>query len=159
MEKKKKVQIFPLHDACEIGDTDKIKSLLKKRHDINGYDGRHWTPLHCAANSRNLSLCKFLLQKGANPTLVTTNNATPLHYLARMNETSTEFINLLKLFIDKGSDVNHLNYQRNSPLNEACTRGALTSASFLIENGAKIDEINQFVFFYFLLFFLLTSFF
>ena len=103
-KKEKKKVSFPLHDASEAGDLDKVKSLIKRRHDINSYDQKHWTPLHCAANNRQLHVCKYLLKNGANPTLVTANNATPLHYLARINDITVEFTALLKLIMDKGCD-------------------------------------------------------
>ena len=137
---------FPLHSACEEGDFEKVKELIKKKCDINEYDQKHWAPLHCAASNRNILIFKYLLKLGANPSAVTSNNATALHYIARMKE-HAELLNCLRLLIEKGADVNHLTWQRISPLHEACSRASLMCASFLIDCGARIDEINSFFIF------------
>ena len=134
---------YPLHLACEEGDIEKVKALLKKKYEISGYDDRHWTPLHCAANNRQLLICKHLLKLGASATAVTSNNATPLHYLARLID-HAELLTCLKLLIEKGADVNHLTYQQISPLHEASSRGSVVAASFLLDNGARIDQVNSF---------------
>lgn len=135
---------FLLHEACQNGQKDKVKSLIRKKWDVNDFDDKHWTPLHCAANARQLEICKYLLSKSANPSLTTSNNATALHYLARMRDHSL-LLPVLKAITDKGADVNHPNTHANTPLHEASLRGSLTCMQFLVNNGAKIDVQNRFV--------------
>ena len=49
-----------------------------------------WTPLHCAAYSGNLKNCKLLLECfECDPTIVTNNNSTPLHYIGNYEQKSS----------------------------------------------------------------------
>ena len=135
---------YPLHKACQDGDLSRVKSLLKRRQqDINEFDSKHWTPLHCAASARQLDICKYLLSRGANPSLTTSNNATALHYIARMKEHAL-LPTILKALVDKGADVNHPNTYTTTPLHEAALRGSVTCMQFLLTNNAKIDAQNKF---------------
>ena len=133
---------YHLHEACQNGERDRVKQLVRKKWDVNGFDDKHWTPLHCAANSRQLEICKYLLSKGANPGLTTSNNATALHYISRIKDHSL-LASLLKTLVDKGADVNHPNTHGNTPLHEACVRGSATCTQFLLNCSAKIDIQNR----------------
>lgn len=134
---------YALHQACEEGDMGKVRALIKKRYDVNEFDGKHWTPLHCAASGRHLDVCKYLLKSGASPKHSTSNNATALHYIARMREHAL-LPTVLKALVDKGADVNQPNYSGTTPLMEACLRGSFVCAQFMIDNGAQIQCSNNF---------------
>lgn len=72
-----KTRKFRLHLACEDGNLEKVKKIAgKDKRTINVFDEKHWTPLHCAANSRHLEICAFLLKNGADPNAATSNNTT-----------------------------------------------------------------------------------
>jgi euchromatic histone-lysine N-methyltransferase len=133
---------YTLHKAVENGSLEAVKACLKsKKCDINELDQNHWTALHCAANARQLQICKLLLSKGADPSITTSNNATALHFVSRMKDHAL-LLQVLKALVDKGADVNHPNVHAETPLHEAALRGSLVCTQFLLDAGAKIDVQN-----------------
>lgn len=133
---------YLLHEACQNGERDKVKALIKKKWEVNSFDDKHWTPLHCAANARQLEICKYLLTKSANPSLATSNNATALHYLSRMRDHGM-LLPILKMMVEKGADVNHPNTYGNTPLHEASLRGSIKCMEFLLSQKARLDVQNR----------------
>jgi uncharacterized protein len=57
-------------------------------------------PLHSAAASRQLEICRLLLDKGANINAVQADEFTPLHGAAQNGD-----VELVKLLLDRGADV------------------------------------------------------
>jgi len=53
-----------LHRACEAGDVEKVKQLLKKKASVNLKDKNNWTPLHCAASAKSLEIVRLLIKAG-----------------------------------------------------------------------------------------------
>eukprot|EP01103_Thecamoeba_quadrilineata_P009007 TRINITY_DN18717_c0_g1_i1.p1 TRINITY_DN18717_c0_g1~~TRINITY_DN18717_c0_g1_i1.p1 ORF type:complete len:171 (+),score=16.89 TRINITY_DN18717_c0_g1_i1:2-514(+) len=53
-----------LHIACELGNIQITKHVLRKRwyNNINLKDSRGMTPLHCASSQGHLEICLLLLQ-------------------------------------------------------------------------------------------------
>ena len=143
---------FPLHEACNKGDLEKVKNLVKKKWDVNGLDERNWTPLHWAANERYLEICKYLLSKGANPSLATNNKATSIHYIARIRDDPL-LVSMLKIFVEKGADINCRNTFEDTPLHEAALRGSTVCINFFLDKGADINCQNTYVTFFFFFFF------
>lgn len=53
-------------------------------------------------------------------------------------------IEIAKLLIDKGADVNFLSYPyKSSPLHDACKNSHTELVNFLLENGANIDSYDD----------------
>ena len=76
----------PGHDLFEyaqVGNTDGIRNLFAQRL-VSPMDqtGSGATALHLAFASRQITVCKFLLDAGANPLLEDDFNRTPLEYAA-----------------------------------------------------------------------------
>jgi ankyrin repeat protein len=57
---------YPLHNACEIKDFEKVKALIYNGMDVNGSDEDGSTPLHEAAYSASEEIVTFLLAQKAN---------------------------------------------------------------------------------------------
>jgi ankyrin repeat protein len=73
------------------------------------------------------------------------NNATALHFIARIRDGEEGLLAVLKLLVEKGADVNALNHHGNAPLHEASVRDAVQCATFLLANQARVDNINSYV--------------
>jgi len=57
---------------------------------LDARDHIHWTPLHCACATGQLSTCAYLLACGASAQALTRDQSTPLHYLVRCHESNGE---------------------------------------------------------------------
>ena len=104
--------------------------------EISDSDG--WTCLHHAAQNRNLELCSILL--GCTTVDINAKDKdgeTPLHWMFKFPNASYE---LVKLFLDHGSNVNEQNKESQGPLYAACLVGNVAGAQLLLEYEADIDD-------------------
>eukprot|EP00403_Amphidinium_massartii_P031140 CAMPEP_0178407740 /NCGR_PEP_ID=MMETSP0689_2-20121128/19583_1 /TAXON_ID=160604 /ORGANISM="Amphidinium massartii, Strain CS-259" /LENGTH=375 /DNA_ID=CAMNT_0020028821 /DNA_START=53 /DNA_END=1181 /DNA_ORIENTATION=+ len=56
-----------LHEAAECGDEEAVRCLLSSGCSVNDADAFGWTPLLYAVSFNRASLCKLLLENGADP--------------------------------------------------------------------------------------------
>jgi len=152
-----------LHIACEQGDAEAVRSLIKKGANLNARDYRHCTPLFLAiratlANPECYVICKLLLKNGALPTKLTKKNKNSvLHYLARgtlpslfeipkkssmkikkdKKAVEAPLFELISECISKGADVNKKNKHGATPLHLAALNGSHKTILFLIKKGAS----------------------
>ena len=65
------------------------------------------------------------------------NERTPLHEACE-----NPFIEVVKLLVDKGSNVNADDVDGLTPMHEACANGHLDIIQFLLENGAEANALS-----------------
>merc|ERR1719275_560642 len=88
---------FDFRDACEAGDLDKAKGLIKSV-DINETDEYGFTALHMASENGHLKIVEELLAAGAKlDPLVFDSYLLPLHMAINKGHTA-----IAKLLIEKG---------------------------------------------------------
>jgi ankyrin repeat protein len=120
--------------------------------DINVLAGA--TPLYRAARSIDLAAVQLLADHGANPALALKDGSTPLMAAAglgapRTSEEVTEAgdrndpIDVMKILISKGGDVNAVNDLGMTPLHYAAQRGSDRIVEFLAGQGARFDVKNK----------------
>ena len=81
-----------------------------------------------------METAKLLLQRGANPALISTNGSTALHFAARRgNEEVAELL----VHHDR-VDVNSKDSAHMTALHLACVSGNVTISKMLLEQGADI---------------------
>jgi len=139
-----------LHLLISAQHLDIIKWLLTSKYlqnvDVNSKDKNGWTPLHAAIMERNLDICEVLLQNEKTDVHAKSNDGNiPLHYLSRQQlEESTipRLQQIINLMINKGVDIDDKNNMGETPLFNACFKGAKSTITFLIQKGAKINESN-----------------
>ena len=87
-----------LHYASYIGCGEIFTIVARKikvKKMFNEQDIHHCTPLHLAALRGHILLCKKLIQRYAvDPSVLSQGNMSPLHYLARLDPTDSEFYTL-----------------------------------------------------------------
>ena len=131
---------YPLHDAAERGDLEKISDLLNAGASINQTDGPHgFTPLHKAALEGRVSAAELLIDRGAEVDVRRSLGATPLHDAAFRGEAS-----VVKLLIEKGADVNARDVQGSTPLHWATYTGDVSCGELLIGRGADVNAKNRY---------------
>ncbi len=107
-----------------------------------------------AAKDADLELMELLLAAGADPTIPTFDETTPLMVAAglytyrgsykrfRERGKAGDILEAVKMCLDLGNDVNALNDVRDTALHGAAYRGAPEVARFLIDHGAKLDAAD-----------------
>lgn len=72
-----------------------LESLISHGANINSKDDNETTPLHSAVKTHNIELVKFLLEKGADPTLKNSNNETPIELAKSIKSPVFDLLNNL----------------------------------------------------------------
>ncbi|MFA5292087.1 MAG: ankyrin repeat domain-containing protein [Phycisphaerae bacterium] len=66
LEKALEVDKFPLCNAANRGNIEKVKELIAKGYNVNERDDANWTPLHRAIQSGNKEIAAILIANGAD---------------------------------------------------------------------------------------------
>lgn len=134
----------PLEWASSSGNLDKVKVLLENGAKINpevckktGCVDNGSSPLHSSA-WRNPEIFKYLLEKGADVNVKTSEGETVLHYAAQGGCDECA-----KAAIEKGVDVNAIDDRGNTALHLAVMRGNEEISKTLLNNKAKTDILNK----------------
>lgn len=128
----------PLLLAVEMEDIDVIKELLKNNADINLQNDEEVSPLtYSIYFQKDISIVKELLENGAKVEY-TTQKYTPL-----MIASNLENIEVMKLLLEYGANVNTKTTDGQSALELAAIKGSKKSIDFLLENGADVNSQNN----------------
>ena len=108
------------------------------------------TPFLAAAKLGDTEYMRLLIAGGADPSLNTWEETTPMMAAAgvgiwRVGEsagTNDDALAAVKLCFELGNDVNAVNANGDSALHGAAYRGSNDIAKFLVEKGAKLDVRN-----------------
>lgn len=95
--------ITPLHSASRNGSLRAVQVLLDARADINALDGYGETALVLASRGRNTSICKTLIEAGADIKVKTQKGQSVLHFLAGYDHELTAL--LLERHVDFEADA------------------------------------------------------
>ena len=123
-------------ESAATGRIDRVRNMFKKDPGlIHAWSADGWTALHL--NFNNLEMARLLIDAGADLNLSSRNklNATPLQGAA-----ANDWINLARLYLARGANVNCRSEEGISPLSEAAANGFLDFAQLLIEKGADINQ-------------------
>jgi ankyrin repeat protein len=113
------------------------------------------TALYRAVRAIDLASVKLLVDAGANPSLALTDGSTPLMAAAGLgaprggDEEVTEAgdrndpVDVMKVLVDKGADVNAVNDAGMTPMHYAVQRGVDRIIEYLASKGARFDVKNK----------------
>jgi uncharacterized protein len=111
------------------------------------------TPLFLAASRGNVQTVRALLAGGADPLMTTEKGTAPLHvatwggspYAGDWTEDEKKnLLDVTKLLVEKGADVNSVGEHRWTPLHGAAYKGVDAVVQFLVEHGARIDVFDEY---------------
>lgn len=136
-----------LFDAAQVGDSKKVKELIKKKADVNytetipttdegNVDG--WTPLMSAAATGNISIVRQLLSAGAWVNYMNSRAFNAL-WLAATNG----HLDIVKLLVAKGAYINNQSSDEVTPLMNAATYGHYEVVKFLLAHKAKLNLVHK----------------
>jgi ankyrin repeat protein len=143
-----------------------IKSLLAHGADVNGrntdmeprWSGARYrrrlvgaTAFLFAAKAADVEVMRLLLKHGADPTIKTGVNITPLMAAAGIawasNQdpaTEAELLEAVKLLVEElGADVNAVNDVGETAMHAAAYRGANSVVQYLHDKSAKLDVVAK----------------
>jgi ankyrin repeat protein len=124
-----------IFEAAATGQLERVRELLKKNPElIHAYSPDGWTPLHL--NFGNVEIAKLLIDSGADINSIAHNKlvATPLQG-AVVNKS----IEVGRLLLARGANVNPRNDDGGNPLHEAAGDGQIEFAKLLLDHGANIN--------------------
>ena len=119
----------PLHYAAQTGKMEVVQMLVEAGADVNAMGNNDWPPLCIAAENNHIAIAEYLIAHGANvnaPEGRTTLQEAPY----------SSSIEMVKLLIDKGADVNAGPW---TALHGAVDEGRSDIAELLIQNGADVN--------------------
>jgi len=133
---------FDFRDACEAGDLDKVKGLIKSVN-IDETDECGYTGLHLAAEYGHEKVVDELMGAGAKlDCLVFDSYLLPLHMAINKNHTS-----IAKKLINAGAKINELSYAGAccAPIHYAILKDNMEILKLLLSKGCDVnlaDELN-----------------
>ncbi|KAF4974947.1 hypothetical protein FZEAL_8210 [Fusarium zealandicum] len=118
------------------GDVQQMSGFLTQGGNINGRNGEGNTPLSCAILANKQDAVRFLI--GAGSDVNSTDLKLPPLFLAA----SVGSLDVAKLLINHGANVNQKGWSGQSYFVEVCSSGNLEGIRLLLENGAKASTTN-----------------
>ena len=125
----------PLIIAVGNSYLETAKILIENGADVNSVDFEGWSALSYAVNNGDIEIAKLLL----------TNKAKIKDelLLAIKSPIVESRIDMMKLLIDNGANINYTDENEFTPLNIAIETGDMELTKFLITNGANVNSLMQ----------------
>ena len=120
-----------LHCAVSGGDPDIIELLLSNGPDIDSRTGEGSTPLIIASFTGNVDAAKYLLEKGADPSLQDNYGWNSLHFASQFDDRG-----MILQILTQVTDIESRNADGLTPLMIAVLHGTLQGVKCLLERGA-----------------------
>ncbi|KAL7296328.1 hypothetical protein TKK_0010342 [Trichogramma kaykai] len=143
------------HAACMTGNVAAIDRFLSQGVDVN-LSTYTCSPLHIAVQYKQTDAVKILLEKGADPNGLESNNqSTPLHALARPRclcecphycrscDYKKPADELVALLIVRGTDIEVRDSHGDTPLQVAVSCFDLELTRALLKLGASLSSLNE----------------
>lgn len=135
----------PLHETL----SPEIAELLLKENGVNINDQTQFggeTGLNIAIRERNIDMVKFFLHNGANTEIRTVYGKRPLdtaiEYSSHGKFVDFNYLNVIKLLVDKGSDIFDKDKGGSNILFSISDDSSIDIVKFLVEKGVSINDVN-----------------
>lgn len=132
------------------GDIEQVQLLIAAgAHPDKPADSEGGTPLMLALGMGRYDIARFLLDRGANPRLVTDGGTSSLHELATSaalssnRQASRVRQALVRKVVSKGASVNAVTLAGSTPLMQAAASGDAELVELLLKLGADANIKNR----------------
>ncbi|XP_045461458.1 putative ankyrin repeat protein RF_0381 isoform X2 [Harmonia axyridis] len=120
-----------------------LKMILNKMLNVNAKNKDGLTPLLVLCKSGDLSLIHYclLLRAGADIMATDSSGCTPLHFVVREKDKTERKLEVMKLLLANGAQVNVRNYAGSTPFLELCRskESNLELFTCLLAHGADVN--------------------
>ncbi|KAF1841209.1 uncharacterized protein K460DRAFT_421020 [Cucurbitaria berberidis CBS 394.84] len=156
---------YPVPEANQMvllasaGMKDRLEALLQRDVGVNSMDMMQETPLIAACRSGHVDIVEYLIEKGADASMISKENISALHYLSSFDENKIPYIALLLLAAGCPLDTHstaHSNLNNGTtgmdryyglvdgtPLLWAVAADNMTAVETLLDFGADPFDIAQ----------------
>ncbi|GKU07694.1 ankyrin [Fusarium langsethiae] len=121
--------VSALCHAAMRGDEQQVSGLISQGANVHGRNEDGDTPIKCAILQDQAGTSRLLLSMGA-----TTNKLPPLFKAASVGS-----LNVSKMLLDSGEDVNEVSKSGDLCFIEVVNKGNVAGVRFLLEHGARAD--------------------
>lgn len=138
----------PFHTAVRMGDLTATTLLLEQSPDLQIKDGSHSTVCHLAAQARSLEIVRLLIKEKLCQDIMTSgdchNNSVLHSALLRAcdPESESNLIEIIKVLINTGADVDAVNLNGETPLYLAARLRLPKLVEFLLSVGADPTHVT-----------------
>ena len=129
----------PLHYAAAYGHVEVCAALTEAGAGLNVADEDGETPLHSAIRRNRLAVASFLLERRADTERRNEYGRTPLLLVAR----ETGNIEMARLLIAAGAEVNAVDRGGTPPLGLAAWRGFRGLVNLFLDEGARLPPADS----------------
>ena len=126
-------EVPPLLEAAELGDLERLLSLLNTGVDVNAREVFGMTALMLAASEGHTAFVNALLAAGAAVNLADKGGWIPLHYATLRGCAAC-----VRILIAAGSDVNNMSVAHQTPFSIALSYGHRNTLKILLRAGADV---------------------
>ncbi|XP_077283110.1 uncharacterized protein LOC143909084 [Arctopsyche grandis] len=118
-----------------------LEVIMGLGFDLTSVDNDGKSPLHSAVIGGNISAVKFFIEKGIEPNITDINHRSPLHDVVLIEDsfTSNIDIEIAKLLIQHGANINAADKSGCTPLHFAADANKYKLTKMLLEEGAEIN--------------------
>ncbi|XP_024080647.1 ankyrin repeat domain-containing protein 17-like isoform X3 [Cimex lectularius] len=128
-----------LVEACTDGDVGTVRKLLTEGRSVHETTDEGESLLSLACSAGYYELAQVLLAMHANvEDRGIKGDCTPL-----MEAASSGYVDIVRLLIHHGADVNAQSSSGNTPLMYACAGGHLDAVRVLLDAGANVEDHNE----------------
>ncbi|XP_064212242.1 ankyrin repeat domain-containing protein 17 isoform X4 [Tribolium castaneum] len=128
-----------LVEACTDGDVGTVRKLLTEGRSVHETSEEGESLLSLACSAGYYELAQVLLAMHANvEDRGIKGECTPL-----MEAASAGHLDIVKLLVKHGADVNAQSTSGNTPLMYGCAGGHTKVVEFLLEHGANVEDHNE----------------
>ncbi|XP_028661504.1 ankyrin repeat family A protein 2 [Erpetoichthys calabaricus] len=125
------VHSLSIHQLAAQGEMVFLASRIEQEAVINLQDEEGFTPLMWAAAHGQIAVVEFLLQNGADPTILAKGRESALSLAC-----SKGYTDIVKMLVECGVDVNEYDWNGGTPLLYAVHGNHVRCVEILLENGA-----------------------
>ena len=134
------MKLSPLHTAVDAGDLARVQVLVAAGADIEESDenDRSHTPLLRAARKGNITVARYLVERGANKEAEYRGGDTPLIIAAYKG-----YMEVVRMLIDHGANKDATGNLDWTPLINASVYGHVAVVEYLLEQGCDMDRASR----------------